>query len=100
MRLELEEPLTSRGMLTMSIKLDNASTFSSQWVVTGDRRTATKVGADDVAKLSGAHKMKMLWNWGWSWLWLSDEAEFNLADMRTVLFVLSKSCSVPLPAAR
>lgn len=97
LQLILEEPLTSRGMISMSVALDGRPAFDDQWVVTGNKRIATKVGAEHVARLAGARKLKLQWNWGWSWLWLSDEAVFDLADMRTVLFTLAKSCSVPVP---
>jgi hypothetical protein len=97
LQFSLEDPLTSRGVLNVNITLDEVTTFDSQWVVTGDKRHARKVGVAEVSRLLGARKMKLQWNWGWSWLWLSDEAEFDLADLRTVVFTLAKSCSIPVP---
>lgn len=96
-QIMLEEPLTSRGFITMNLKLDDQPWIEEQWVVTGDRRTATKVGSREIARLSQGGRLKLQWNWGWSWLWLSDEAVFDLADMRTVLFTLATSCAVPVP---
>jgi hypothetical protein len=96
-QLVLEEPLTSRGVISIGVKIDGRRGFGEQWVVTGEKRIATKVGAAEIARLAGAKRLKLSWNWGWSWLWLSDEATFELGDARTVIFTLAKSCSLPMP---
>ncbi len=96
-QLILEEPLTSRGIITIWVRIDGDDVQEQQWVVTGNKRVATKVGVADLARLSRARRLELEWNWGWSWLWLSDKAVFELADMHTVLFELGKRCSVPTP---
>lgn len=97
LQFQLEEPLTSRGIITLWASYDGSDPVAQQWVVTGNKRTATLVNAQAVARLSRARSFKLQWNWGWSWLWLSDSAEFKLGDPHTVVFTLAKSCSIPLP---
>ena len=96
-QLQLEEPLTSRGIITLWVSYDGSEPAAQQWVVTGNRRTATLVSSAAVARLARSRNLKLQWNWGWSWLWLTDSVEFQLGDPHTVVFALSKSCSLPEP---
>lgn len=100
LELQLEEPLTSRGIITLWASYDGGNAVGQQWVVTGNKRSATLVSRSEVVRLSSAKRLKLQWNWGWSWLWLSDSANFELGDARTVVFTLAKNCAIPLPTGR
>jgi hypothetical protein len=96
-QLQLEEALSSRGLINVTQQIDNADETDDSWTVTGNKRSFTRFDETMVRKLKSAKHLSLTWNWGWSWLWLSDEAHFDLTGVRSVIYTLAKKCEIPEP---
>jgi hypothetical protein len=96
-QLQLEEALSSRGLIAVSLKLDHGEARDLDWTVTGTKRQFTRFDVPLVSELKRARSLSLAWNWGWTWLWISDEATFDLSTVRSVIYTLAKACGVPEP---
>jgi len=95
--LRLNEPLSSSGETTVDVTIDDNAPIEQTWIVDEQKRSLSRPGAYDIASLRTAKTLKLTWSLGWTWLWLSEDATFELGEVRPVLYVLSKGCRVPQP---
>lgn len=96
-QLQLEEALSSRGIISVGQTIDNGDEEDEAWTVTGNKRAFTRFDVPLIHQLKAARTLKLSWNWGWSWLWLSDEARFDLTGIRGVIYTLAKKCRIEEP---
>jgi hypothetical protein len=96
-QLQLEEALSSRGLISVSLSLDNGDARELEWTVTGNKRQFTRFDVPLVGELKRARSLSLAWNWGWTWLWIADEARFDLSGIQSVVYTLAKACGVPEP---
>jgi hypothetical protein len=96
-QLQLDEPITSRGLITLAVTVDRKDARDEQWTVTGNKRIVSRFDVPAIAEIKTAQSLKLEWNWGWSWLWLSDKAKFDLQGVRSVVYTLAKKCGIAEP---
>jgi hypothetical protein len=95
-QIQLEEPLTSRGLIYVDQQIDGRESEEA-WTVTGNKRVFTRFDTLFARAIASARRLTLSWNWGWSWLWISDEAEFDLSGARAAIYTLAKKCGIPEP---
>jgi hypothetical protein len=96
-QVQLQEALSSRGLISVSQSIDDGDEQDRGWTVTGNKRAFTRFDVPLAHDLAYARSLKLAWNWGWSWLWIGDEAHFDLTGIRSVTYTLAKKCGVPQP---
>jgi hypothetical protein len=97
LQVQLEEALSSRGLLYVTQQLDQRDSRDEAWTVTGNKRVFTRFDPPFLRALKTATTLSLAWNWGWTWLWLSDEAKFDLSGVRGVIYTLAKKCEIAEP---
>ena len=93
--LQLNDAVSARRDITMSVMVDGGSTVAESWSVGPRGRVLVRDGADGIKRLVSANRLALSWRFGL--LSGRGEADFELTGLAEAIGQIAASCKIDPP---